>query len=404
MKSPYSNLPPQRFWRTGVCESDPQTIDGLYRKKFTIAPTDNVATAGSCFAQRIAMFMRANGFTVMDLEPPPPELSAEDAKKAGYSVYSARYGNIYTVRQLLQLAQDAQSSYVDPANVWAKNGRFYDALRPNIGDDGFTSVEDVLAERRAHLAKVKQLFDEMDVFIFTFGLTEAWLDRKSGRVFPTAPGTIAGDYDPAIIEFKNFGFNEIYDDFVAFQDLVRKANPDVRFILTVSPVPMTATATDKHVLTANTYLKSLLRTVAGALSDDFDHIDYFPGYEMVATPFSKAAFYEDNMRLVSAPGLKAVMRVFFEQHGEHRVQGALSESEPLAATTQDGETSAARQPAGKRAERKAAKRLKRRNRRAERGASTADDKAERRRNRQAAKIAKEEAACEDALLAAFAPS
>jgi len=390
MKSPYTNLPPQRFWRTGVCASDPQTIEGLYKKKFTIAATDNVATAGSCFAQRIATFMRASGFTVMDLEPPPADMSPEDAKNAGYSIYSARYGNIYTVRQLLQLAHDAESGHVDAANVWEKDSRFYDAMRPNIGADGFASVEETLAARRAHLAKVKQLFAEMNVFIFTFGLTEAWLDRKSGRVFPTAPGTIAGDYNPEIFEFKNFGFNEIYNDFVAFQDLVRKSNPDVRFILTVSPVPMTATATDKHVLTANTYLKSLLRTVAGALSDDFAHIDYFPGYEMVATPFSKAAFYEDNMRLVSQPGLKAVMRIFFDQHGEHRT----------AAEAPISDETSADQPA---TNERQARRLKRKERKAKKAAAGNPDKAERRRRRAEKKEAEDDALCEDVLLDAFAP-
>ena len=315
MRSPYTGLHPKAFWRSGVVESHPLSVEELYIKKFTIRPTDRVATAGSCFAQRVSTYMRKNGFAVMDVEPPPAALSDETAKNFGYNIYSARYGNIYTVRQLLQLAQDAQSGAVDAANIWEKDGRFYDALRPNIEPDGFASVEEVLELRRDHLAKVNKLFAEMDVFIFTFGLSEAWADRRTGRVFPTAPGTIAGDYDPEIFEFKNFRFNDIYDDFLAFRDLVHERNPKLKILLTVSPVPMTATATDKHVLAANTYLKSLLRTVAGELSDAHPDIDYFPGYEMVATPFSKAFFYDSNLRTVSPAGLTAVMRIFFDQHG-----------------------------------------------------------------------------------------
>jgi len=314
MRSPYTGLHPRQFWRSGVVESDPASIEDLYIKKFDIAPTDKVATAGSCFAQRVSTHMRESGFAVMDVEPPPAVLPDDVAKKFGYDIYSARYGNIYTVRQLLQLAQDARSGTVDAANVWEKDGRYYDALRPNVEPDGLESVDEVLALRREHLAKVDLLFAEMDVFIFTFGLTEAWADRRTGRVFPTAPGTIAGDFDPEIFELRNFGFNEIHDDFLAFYELVRERNPHVRILLTVSPVPMTATATDKHVLVANTYLKSLLRTVAGALSDAHANIDYFPGYEMVATPFSRASYYDDNLRTVSPEGLRAVMRIFFDQH------------------------------------------------------------------------------------------
>src|ERR1700733_5979562 len=132
MRSPYTDLHPKQFWRSGVVESHPMSVEDLYIKKFTIAPTDRVATAGSCFAQRVSTYMRANGFAVMDVEPPPATLSGEAAKNFGYNIYSARYGNIYTVRQLLQLAQDAHSGEVDAANVWEKDGRFYDALRPNI--------------------------------------------------------------------------------------------------------------------------------------------------------------------------------------------------------------------------------------------------------------------------------
>jgi hypothetical protein len=372
MRSPYTGLHPKAFWRSGVVESHPLSVEELYIKKFTISPTDRVATAGSCFAQRVSTYMRKNGFAVMDVEPPPAALSEEAAKNFGYNIYSARYGNIYTVRQLLQLAQDAQSGTVDAKNVWEKDGRFYDALRPNVEPDGFGSVEEVLELRRDHLAKVNKLFTEMDVFIFTFGLCEAWADRRTGRVFPTAPGTIAGDYDPEIFEFKNFRFNEIHDDFLAFYDLVRERNPKLKILLTVSPVPMTATATDHHVLVANTYLKSMLRAVAGELSDAHPDIDYFPGYEMVATPFSKAFFYDSNLRTVSPAGLTAVMRIFFDQHGAATPLPERSRAEAREARRQEK-----------------AERRKTRPRQAESGTPR--------------QTAEEEAVCEDILLETFAP-
>ncbi len=85
----------------------------------------------------------------------------------------------------------------------------------------------------------------MDVFIFTMGLTEAWIDKRNGRVYPTAPGTIAGSFDPKIHAFHNFSYNEIYDDFLEFLELVRNWNPGFRVILTVSPVPLTATASGR---------------------------------------------------------------------------------------------------------------------------------------------------------------
>lgn len=358
MASPYDNLPSRRFWRTGVTESHPLTIADLYRKKFALSSTDKLATAGSCFAQHVTTYLRKNGFAVMDLEPQPPNLPAAMARNFGYGIYSARFGNIYTVRQLLQLAQDADTLAVDERDVWEKNGRYFDALRPAVEPNGLDSPEEALLLREHHLRKVKRLFSKMDVFIFTLGLTEAWIDNRSGRVYPTAPGTVAGDYDPGIHEFKNFSYDEIRDDFVAFRTLVRKWNPKVRTILTVSPVPLTATAADDHVLTATTYSKSVLRAVAGELALRHDDIDYFPSYEIIASPWSRGFFYESNMRSVSIAGVENVMRAFF---GEHRPSAEKEQAPP--------DSSARRR---------------------------------RRRRARAARNKKEEVVCEEVLLEAFA--
>jgi hypothetical protein len=139
--------------------------------------------------------------------------------------------------------------------------------------------------------------------------------RASGTVYPTAPGTVAGSYDPELHAFKNFDFQEVYDDFLAFRALLKEINPNVRFLLTVSPVPLTATAADTHVLQATVYSKSVLRAVAGKLYARFDDIDYFPSYEIIGTPFTRRNFYEDNLREVSEEGVALAMRTFFEEHG-----------------------------------------------------------------------------------------
>ncbi|HEY8697500.1 MAG TPA: GSCFA domain-containing protein [Rhizomicrobium sp.] len=331
MASPYENLEPRKFWRNGVTESHPLTVSDLYRKKFAIGASDRIATAGSCFAQHISNYLRANGFSIIDKEPPPPFLDDAKRKEYGYTLYSARYGNIYTVRQLLQLAEDAFAGAVDPADFWTKDGRIYDALRPNVEPQGFATLQEAIANRRYHLRKVRELFQEMTVFIFTLGLTEAWVSEKTGRVYPTAPGTIAGSFDPELHAFKNFRARHVLKDFIRFHDLVRERNPNLKIILTVSPVPLTATASNHHVLVATTYSKSVLRGVAGELAETYDNIDYFPSYEIVASPWSKGFFYESNMRSVNPGGVAAVMRVFFEQHGTAAPKGAAAER-PQAGT------------------------------------------------------------------------
>jgi hypothetical protein len=148
------------------------------------------------------------------------------------------------------------------------------------------------------------------------GLTETWEHIGDGTVYPTAPGSIAGVHDPALYRFKNLDYVDNLSDFLWLRDLLRAHNPAIRFLLTVSPVPLTATAGGEHVLPATMYSKSVLRAVAGYLAQHYADIDYFPSYEIVAGAPARAMFYESNLRSVAPAGVDVVMRSFFEQHGQ----------------------------------------------------------------------------------------
>ena len=41
--SPYADLPAERFWRSGVAETNPLIMEKLYRKRFAISATDRIA-------------------------------------------------------------------------------------------------------------------------------------------------------------------------------------------------------------------------------------------------------------------------------------------------------------------------------------------------------------------------
>jgi len=315
-KNPYSDLPKSAFWKTGVSQENPYAIEGIYKKKFDIPPDAKIATAGSCFAQHISRHLKKNGYNVLDVEPPPPGLPENLHQKFGFSMYSARYGNIYTVRQLLQLAQEVACEWTPQNYIWEKNGKFYDALRPAVEPEGLDSTEEVAEHRQYHLSRVKKLFESLDLFIFTLGLTEMWVHKESGTVYPTAPGTLVGEFDDTLYEFVNAQFSSIKKDFNRFQKVLKKIRGGKSFkcLLTVSPVPLTATASGKHVLLSTIYSKSTLRSVAGQLSTPQAHIDYFPSYEIVTNPRMHSSAFSDNLRSVRDETVETVMKHFFEEH------------------------------------------------------------------------------------------
>jgi hypothetical protein len=68
-----------------------------------------------------------------------------------------------------------------------------------------------------------------------------------------------------------------------------------------------------------------LRAVAGQLADTYEDVDYFPSYELVASPWSRGFFFEDGLREVNSGGVSAVMRVFSQEHPAADIPSSRSE-------------------------------------------------------------------------------
>jgi hypothetical protein len=212
MTSPYASLPGRAFWRPAVADRHYTQFDDIATGSYFRAD-DRIATAGSCFAQHIGSRLRQRGLGFMDLEPAPVGFDPDQARRHGFGLFSCRYGNIYTVRQLLQLTHEAFGLRQPVDAIWSKDGRYYDALRPGIDPVGHSSPDDVMLLRKHHLANVRQLLTEMTLFVFTLGLTEAWESIEDGTIYPTAAGTVAGTFDASRYSFRNFRYFQILEDF-----------------------------------------------------------------------------------------------------------------------------------------------------------------------------------------------
>lgn len=262
--------------------------------------------------------------TISWRRPPPPGLSAAEVQAQNYGVFSARYGNVYTVRQAVQLFDRAFGKFDPQDDVWSANDGYVDAFRPTITSTPFPSEAAVRSSAAEHLACVRRVFAESDWIVLTLGLTEAWRSKLDGAVYPLAPGVSGGSYDPDRYEFVNFTALEVMDDLECFIRQVREINPVCRLILTVSPVPLIATYEPKHVLVATTYSKSALRVAAEHVVRNFSDVYYFPSYEIVTSWVSGGRHFESDMRQVNSSGVDHVMRVF----NKHFLGAAVAGSAP----------------------------------------------------------------------------
>jgi hypothetical protein len=223
MGHPYSNLPPERHWPRGVARVSMVDVDPVGKVPFLISPTDKVATAGSCFAQHIARHLARHGFNYYVAEPAHPIVPSHLASEYGYGLFSARYGNVYTARQLKQLFQRAFGLFKPTDCAWRENdGSWRDPFRPSINPLGFASLRELEVDVQQHLSCVREMFEQLDVFVFTLGLTECWVSAADGAAYPVCPGTVAGTFNPTQHLFHNFTVDEVLQDITDFIDLLRR--------------------------------------------------------------------------------------------------------------------------------------------------------------------------------------
>jgi hypothetical protein len=314
---PYRAFSDSHFWNRSVAGRSIADVayDPAPKFKFNLAQT-SFATAGSCFAQHFGANLVKRGGRLLVTEARHP-LIPEDSGH-GYGVFSARYGNIYNSSQLRELVEQSMGRR-SPIHEFCqrKDGRWIDAMRPRAVPDGFSSEDEAAVDRRYHLDRVLTLLKDCSVFVFTLGLTESWRNIRQGYSYGICPGVIAGAFDAQQHEFKNLSINDCVNDLNVAFEAIRSLNPNVKILLTVSPVMLMATAESRGVLQSSVVSKSILRAAADECVRNFSYVDYFPSFEIITGPQARGVFFDDGLREVREEGVRLVMDVFFKT----RVQG-----------------------------------------------------------------------------------
>lgn len=293
---PYNTDKQGMFWRTAVAEINPETSTlSEIIPALPIQAHHKITSVGSCFAQYIGHWLQQHGYQYCQ------------SKLLQHETASFALGNVYTPRALLQwltfsddeLAQ--YSIYQHPVSQ-----HFIDLLLPNLNPEGYHNKADLLEARKAVIEEIKYQLSHSDCFIFTLGLIEAWQDTL-GICYPSCPGVKQGEYHADIYTLKVFQFSDILSDLTQLIEVVTSINPTIKCVLTVSPVPLTATATEQHVLVANSYAKAVLRAVAGQFCEQHAQVSYFPSFDLITMPGLKDFRYQQNRRTISSAGVNFVM-------------------------------------------------------------------------------------------------
>lgn len=311
--NPYREVPSASFW-SSFASGGFSTLDLTHTMPESLRPGAKVISAGSCFAANLVPYLEGHGLEYVREEYSRPLYARIAPENLSYAKFSAGYGNIYTARQLLQLLRRCTGQWTPVEDRWTEKDKVIDPFRPGLRYYARNQREFELLTAQ-HLRAVRRAFEAADVFVFTLGLTEAWISTLDGAVFPACPGTVAGTFAPARHQFANFTVSEVRADLSAAIAQLRCINPRVDVILTVSPVPLVATAGGGHVLVATTYSKSVLRVAADEVMRSSERVSYFPAYEIVTGPQAPQDFFLEDRRSVSKAAVDTVMAAFFAHIG-----------------------------------------------------------------------------------------
>ena len=249
MSHPYSQFPQSSFWKGAVATRKRTELADLYKPKFPIKKTDRISTYGSCFAQHFSRALIARGYNWVNSETPPHPLSSENCTRFNYGFFSSRTGNIYTTSLFRQWAELSQlnsplnlknyvpGNSIKPSRIeyWEKDQRFYDPLRPTIEPNGLETVTELKQCLSHTLNCFRASYKSADIMVFTLGLTEKWINKRSGLEYSICPGTVAGEFDPNIHQFQNMTVEAVQSELLKAIRLMRQSCCSHRRIENVFP-------------------------------------------------------------------------------------------------------------------------------------------------------------------------
>lgn len=216
--------------------------------------SSSVVAFGSCFAGHISNYLSDRDYNL--------------ATKRG-TAYVSTMGdgivNTFAIRQQFEWAWEHKQPQVE---LW----HGYDAKA--LGYDETVRVE------------TEAMFSSADVFIITLGLSEVWYDEPTKEVFWRA--VPKESFDPSRHRFRLSSHQENLENLRAIHRLIRKHRPEATVILTLSPIPLTATFRPVGCVVANSVSKSILRVALDEFfreTSDDGRLFYFPSFEIAQHAF-----------------------------------------------------------------------------------------------------------------------
>ncbi|MBY0531535.1 MAG: GSCFA domain-containing protein [Xanthobacteraceae bacterium] len=255
---------------------------------------ESVFTIGSCFARNVEVALKESGFVVPCADFTVPETEFWPNAKTSHALNKfSPFSMLNELRFAFEPTLRAEDFLVEDAV-----GMFADY---QLHVRGNVLLERALERRNQVRDRYQSGLKQSRVVIITLGMSEAWFDTKYGIYVNDNPSHNMVRLYPGRFEFRVLEYPALYECVDQTVQLLQRVCPNVKIMLTVSPVPLHRTFTSMDVITANTYSKSVLRAASGAIAAKYDFVDYFPSYESVIFSAAQETWNDDQLHVKLAP-------------------------------------------------------------------------------------------------------
>jgi len=279
--------------------------------KFKLRREDKFYAIGSCFARGVENALAAQNMVVESAAPEFARLQPAKRRTSGLG-FTNKY-NTYSILNELRWAVDPDAEFPRDSIVPLTKTKWYDPhTNPTLE---FVDLEQTL-QRRALTQTVTKRIRTCRAVVVTLGLAEVWRDVKADVFVNRTPIPSLFKTDPDRYEFQLSNFAANWANLEAIHALLSKfGHPDVRIVVTVSPVPLMNTFSTMDIVVANSWAKALLRAVAQEWAAAHQNVDYFPSYEIVQNS-DREAVWEADLRHVTGAAVQHIMDLFVREYLE----------------------------------------------------------------------------------------
>ncbi len=223
---------------------------------------DKFVTLGSCFANSMS----------------------QKLKDSKFDTFNNPLGILYDPRSIARAINFALTGNRPDKQTYVQTGSHFANLLTHSDMDG-QSQEACAQQIDKQLNNLRLKLKEADWLILTLGTSWVYYQNSTGL-------QVANCHKIPQKEFRKdmLGFDRtqlVYDNLIQF---LKEFNPSLKIIITVSPVRHT-----KDTLALNNLSKSHLFLLSHYLDKTYEHVHYYPAYELLVDELRDYRFYKSDM-------------------------------------------------------------------------------------------------------------